>query len=173
MKLLLCALLIACGKAEPPAAGSSAPQLAPVNDIPDRVKGVPPTADNLACKLLLKADAEAWIGHPFDENEGRKMQGGWDCTWRTNHPFSSVTLSLYTAGGAPMLEAQKAAKDYGPAPVEMPGIGTSTIRSADNNALGVLANGQLAWLLLSSSSTAPKTTAEATEAIAKAVAARM
>ena len=52
----------------------------------------------------------------------------------------------------------------------MPGIGTSAVRSADNNIVGVVANGKLSWLLTSNKD---KPTNAAAETIAKVVAGRM
>jgi hypothetical protein len=147
--------------------GTAVPATPPVVGAP----GVAPSADNQACQLLHKEDAEAWIGHSLDDNEGRVMPVGWDCKFKTHHPFASVTLLLYKQDGARIMEQQKTAKMFGPAPVEMPGIGTSAVRSADNNIVGVVANGKLSWLLLTS--TKDKPTADAAEKIAKVVAGRM
>jgi hypothetical protein len=146
--------------------GTAIPSTPPIG-----VAGTAPTADNQACQILHKDDAEAWIGHALDENEGRVMPVGWDCKFKTRHPFASVTLLLYKQDGAHVMEQQKAAKMFGPAPVDMPGIGTSAVRAADNNIVGVVANGKLSWLLLSSNKDKP--TAAAAEAIAKVVAGRM
>jgi hypothetical protein len=146
--------------------GTAIPSTPPIG-----VAGTAPTTDNQACKLLHKEDAEAWIGHALDDNEGRVMPVGWDCKWKTRHPFASVTLLLYVKDGARVMEQQKTAKMFGPAPVEMPGIGTAAVRSADNNIVGVVANDKLSWLLLTSGKDKP--TAAAAEAIAKVVAGRM
>jgi hypothetical protein len=149
------------------AVGTGIPSTPPIG-----VAGTAPTADNQACQILHKEDAEAWIGHPLDENEGRVMPVGWDCKFKTRKPYASVTLLLYVKDGARIMDQQRTAKMFGPAPVDMPGIGTSAVRSADNNIVGVVANGKLSWLLLSST-TKDKPTAAAAEALAKAVAGRM
>jgi hypothetical protein len=194
MKLVLLASLLSFGslglgpcssdkKSEPPASapgsavavgaaaaantdGTAIPSTPPIG-----VAGTAPTADNQACQILHKEDAEAWVGHTLDENEGRVMPVGWDCKFKTRKPYASVTLLLYVKDGARIMEQQKAAKMFGPAPVDMSGIGTSAVRAADNNIVGVVANGKLSWLLLSSNKDKP--TAAAAEAIAKVVAGRM
>src|SRR5450755_301595 len=44
--------------------GTAIPSTPPIG-----VAGTAPTADNQACQILHKDDAEAWIGHALDENE--------------------------------------------------------------------------------------------------------
>jgi hypothetical protein len=185
MKLVLLASLVSfgfgpCGsdKRSEPAASAPGSAAAANTDgraipAPPRVgaAGTAPPADNQACQILHKEDAEAWVGHSLDENEGRLMPVGWDCKFKTHRPFASVTLLLYTKDGARIMEQQKTAKMFGPAPVDMPGIGTSAVRSADNNIVGVVVNGKLSWLLLTSGKDKP--TRDAAETIAKVVAGRM
>jgi hypothetical protein len=184
MKMVLLASLLSFGsvvscssdkKSEPApsptavAVGSATtaiPSTAPIGVAPA------PADDNQACKILHKEDAEAWIGHALDVNEGRVMPVGWDCKWKMRNPYASVTLLLYVKDGARIMDQQKSAKMFGPAPVDMPGIGTSAVRAADNNIVGVVANGKLSWLLLSST-TKDKPSAAAAEALAKVVASRM
>ena len=172
--LLLAVLFAACGsdkKSEPAAGSAVAP--APAAGSAMAQLNAEPTADNEACKILTKADAEAWIGTSLEKNTGKSMPVGWDCKWKSMSPFSSVTLLLYTKDGAGALEQQKAAKMFGPSPVEIAGVGTSAVRSAENNIIGVVQNGRLAWLLLAGGPRGQKPTAEQAEKLARAVAARM
>ncbi len=126
-------------------------------------------ADNPACKVLTRADAEAWIGHPLEENSGRPMPVGFDCKYRTKQPFSSVSVILYTSNGADSMQKQKNAQLFGTAPVTIPGVGAEAVRSPDNNVVGVVVGDKLAYALLITG----KPTAEAAEKVAKAIASHM
>ncbi|CAN5385678.1 hypothetical protein BH11MYX1_BH11MYX1_54810 [soil metagenome] len=126
-------------------------------------------AANAACKVLARADAEAWVGHALDQYKGRPKPVGFDCTYSSKQLFSSVAVLLYTSNGADHMQKQKNAKLFGEAPVAIPGVGTEAVRSPDNTVVGVVVGDKLAYVM----AVTDKPTAEASERLAKSIASHM
>jgi hypothetical protein len=126
-------------------------------------------ATNAACKVLPRADAEAWVGHAFDQYKGRPKPVGFDCSYASKQLFSSVGVLLYTSNGADHMRKLKNAKMFGEAPVVIPGVGVEAVRSPDNTVVGVVVGDKLAFATV----VTDKPTAEASERVAKSIASHL